>query len=310
MTDTAPPMAAPEGAVDATAAPPSAEDGAAPSVAAGHPMAGIAMGERSLDLLHGVEMTVTVELGRTKMLLRDLLALQTGSVIELDRAAGSPVDVLINDNLLARGEVVVLDDEFGVRILDIVMTDAQPARSLNAVRCCHPQGSLAATAAVSNTDAHVSVFSLLARLLHLALHRPHGPLGPGPDRPPQGAARVPGPWQPGRPASGRRAEPPVARQGPDPRHGPPGRPRRPARRDGAEHHDAQRTRPGRLRDRPGDGRRSSSSKPSPRTTRTAGRLRRSDGRTSRARLTTSAQVAARSRRRPRRPRRPRPPPPP
>jgi flagellar motor switch protein FliN/FliY len=85
-------------------------------------------GERSLDLLHGVEMTVTVELGRTKMLLRDLLALQTGSVIELDRAAGSPVDVLINDNLLARGEVVVLDDEFGVRILDIVMSDGQPAR--------------------------------------------------------------------------------------------------------------------------------------------------------------------------------------
>jgi flagellar motor switch protein FliN/FliY len=84
--------------------------------------------ERSLDLLHGVEMTVTVELGRTKMLLRDLLALQTGSVIELDRAAGSPVDVLINDNLLARGEVVVLDDEFGVRILDIVMADGQPAR--------------------------------------------------------------------------------------------------------------------------------------------------------------------------------------
>jgi flagellar motor switch protein FliN/FliY len=83
---------------------------------------------RSLDLLHGVEMTVTVELGRTKMLLRDLLALQTGSVIELDRAAGSPVDVLINDNLLARGEVVVLDDEFGVRILDIVLADGQPAR--------------------------------------------------------------------------------------------------------------------------------------------------------------------------------------
>ena len=128
MTDTAAPMAAPEGAVDATAAPPSGEEGGPPSVAVAHPMAGIAMGERSLDLLHGVEMTVTVELGRTKMLLRDLLALQTGSVIELDRAAGSPVDVLINDNLLARGEVVVLDDEFGVRILDIVMTDGQPTR--------------------------------------------------------------------------------------------------------------------------------------------------------------------------------------
>ena len=126
MTDTAQSMTAPEGEVDATAVPaPGPAVAAAPSPAV--PMAGgPAPGERSLDLLHGVEMTVTVELGRTKMLLRDLLALQTGSVIELDRAAGSPVDVLINDNLLARGEVVVLDDEFGVRILDIVMTDGQP----------------------------------------------------------------------------------------------------------------------------------------------------------------------------------------
>jgi flagellar motor switch protein FliN/FliY len=139
MTDTAPSMTAPEGDVDAAVplaagiatapgpAPAPAAAVAATSAPAGS-MAALAGGERSLDLLHGVEMTVTVELGRTKMLLRDLLALQTGSVIELDRAAGSPVDVLINDNLLARGEVVVLDDEFGVRILDIVMTDGQPAR--------------------------------------------------------------------------------------------------------------------------------------------------------------------------------------
>ena len=142
MTDTAPSMAAPQGDADAavpmaagiaTAPGPApatelAPGSGAPAVPAAAAMAGLASGERSLDLLHGVEMTVTVELGRTKMLLRDLLALQTGSVIELDRAAGSPVDVLINDNLLARGEVVVLDDEFGVRILDIVMTDGQPAR--------------------------------------------------------------------------------------------------------------------------------------------------------------------------------------
>lgn len=97
--------------------------GAAPDLSPAAPGPDGARAPRSLDLLHGVEMTVTVELGRTKMLLRDLLALQTGSVIELDRPAGSPVDVLINENLLARGEVVVLDDEFGVRILDIVMTD-------------------------------------------------------------------------------------------------------------------------------------------------------------------------------------------
>ncbi len=126
MTDTAPSVTSPEGAVDA--ADPAAGGGApVPAVDGAQPMAGLSMGGRSLDLLHGVEMTVTVELGRTKMLLRELLALQTGSVIELDRAAGSPVDVLINDNLLARGEVVVLDDEYGVRILDIVMTDGQPA---------------------------------------------------------------------------------------------------------------------------------------------------------------------------------------
>jgi flagellar motor switch protein FliN/FliY len=129
MTDTAQSTTPPEGEVDAAAVPASGPAVGAATAARtpAVPMAGgSASGERSLDLLHGVEMTVTVELGRTKMLLRELLALQTGSVIELDRAAGSPVDVLINDNLLARGEVVVLDDEFGVRILDIVMTDGQP----------------------------------------------------------------------------------------------------------------------------------------------------------------------------------------
>jgi flagellar motor switch protein FliN len=142
MTDTsAPAQTAADGAI---VAPPGPEAAEAPVTGpAPVPPAPTSVGERdlsmvlggdavpagrSLDLLHGVEMTVTVELGRTKMLLRDLLALQTGSVIELDRAAGSPVDVLINDNLLARGEVVVLDDEFGVRILDIVLADGQSVR--------------------------------------------------------------------------------------------------------------------------------------------------------------------------------------
>ncbi len=75
---------------------------------------------QSLELLRGVEVQVTVELGRTRMLVRDLLALRTGSVVELDRAAGSPVDVLVNGTLLARGEVVVVDDDFGVRITELV----------------------------------------------------------------------------------------------------------------------------------------------------------------------------------------------
>lgn len=75
---------------------------------------------RPLELLHGVEMAVTVELGRTRVLMRDLLGLRAGSIVELDRQAGGPVDVVVNGTLLARGEVVVVDDELGVRITEVV----------------------------------------------------------------------------------------------------------------------------------------------------------------------------------------------
>ena len=73
-----------------------------------------------LDLLHDVAMEVTVELGRTRMTVRDLLGLSPGSLIELDRAAGSPADLLVHGTLLARGEIVVIDEEFGLRITEIV----------------------------------------------------------------------------------------------------------------------------------------------------------------------------------------------
>jgi flagellar motor switch protein FliN len=73
-----------------------------------------------IELLHEVEMGVTVELGRTRMLVRDILDLIPGSVIELDRAAGAPIDVLVNGTLIARGEVVVIDEEFGIRITDVI----------------------------------------------------------------------------------------------------------------------------------------------------------------------------------------------
>jgi flagellar motor switch protein FliN/FliY len=79
-------------------------------------------------LLHDVEMGVTAELGRRRMSVRDLLSLTPGAVIELDRAAGSPVDVLVNGTLIARGEVVVIDEEFGIRISEIVAPDAAGAR--------------------------------------------------------------------------------------------------------------------------------------------------------------------------------------
>ena len=82
---------------------------------------------RSLELLHDVEMGVTAELGRTRMTIQDLLALTPGSVVELDRAAGSPVDVLVNGTLIARGEVVVIDEEFGIRISEIVSLAAGTA---------------------------------------------------------------------------------------------------------------------------------------------------------------------------------------
>jgi flagellar motor switch protein FliN/FliY len=86
--------------------------------------------KRGLDLLGGVEMEVTVELGRTRMLVRDILDLSPGSVIELDRAAGAPIDVLVNGTLLARGEVVVIDEEFGIRITEVIGYEdgARPGR--------------------------------------------------------------------------------------------------------------------------------------------------------------------------------------
>jgi flagellar motor switch protein FliN len=78
---------------------------------------------RSVELLNDVEMGVTAELGRTRMTVRELLSMQPGSVVELDRAAGSPVDLLVNGTLVARGEVVVIDEEFGVRITEIIGYD-------------------------------------------------------------------------------------------------------------------------------------------------------------------------------------------
>lgn len=76
---------------------------------------------RDLDLLGDVDMEVTVQLGAIRMSVRDLLALQQGSVIELDRAAGAAVDILVNGRLLAKGDVVVIDEELGVRITEIMV---------------------------------------------------------------------------------------------------------------------------------------------------------------------------------------------
>jgi flagellar motor switch protein FliN/FliY len=83
-----------------------------------------------IDLLHDVNLRVKIELGRTRMLVDDVLRLGDGSVVELDKLAGDPVDVFANDRLIARGEVLVLNDNFCVRISEVVSGAPREAAAL------------------------------------------------------------------------------------------------------------------------------------------------------------------------------------
>jgi len=85
--------------------------------------------EANLDLILDIPLSVTVELGRSKMLINDLLQLGQGSVVELTKLVGEPLEVLVNDKLVARGEVVVVNEKFGVRLTDIV-TPMERVKSL------------------------------------------------------------------------------------------------------------------------------------------------------------------------------------
>lgn len=76
--------------------------------------------DRNLNLILDIPLRVAVELGRTKMIVSDLLNLGQGSVIELGKLAGEPLEVLVNDKLVARGEAVVVNEKFGVRLTDII----------------------------------------------------------------------------------------------------------------------------------------------------------------------------------------------
>ncbi len=73
-----------------------------------------------LDILMDIPLEISVELGRTRMLVKDVVELGTGSIVEIDKAAGEPVDVMVNGRLVARGEVVVIEDNFGVRVTEIL----------------------------------------------------------------------------------------------------------------------------------------------------------------------------------------------
>src|SRR5919197_6405860 len=88
------------------------------------PTAGGAVDLTELDRLTDVAVELTVEVGRTKMSLGQAMSLGPGSVVTLDRLADQPVDLLVNGKLIARGEVVVIDEEFGLRITDIVQPSA------------------------------------------------------------------------------------------------------------------------------------------------------------------------------------------
>ncbi|MEM6551909.1 MAG: flagellar motor switch protein FliN [Planctomycetota bacterium] len=83
-----------------------------------------------IDLLSDVELTVTIELGRTEMLVEDVLKLGAGSVVELDKLAGDPVDVYVNGRHVARGEVLVLNDNFCIRISEIIADLDQSVQDL------------------------------------------------------------------------------------------------------------------------------------------------------------------------------------
>ena len=84
---------------------------------------------RDIDFLLDIPLEITVELGRTKMLIKDLLQLGQSSVVEIEKLAGEPMEIFVNDKLIAKGDVVVVNEKFGVRLTDI-MSPAERIRQL------------------------------------------------------------------------------------------------------------------------------------------------------------------------------------
>jgi flagellar motor switch protein FliN/FliY len=109
-------MSEEEGSASAAAAPPPEEFSGAPSTAA----AGTAGGKIDLDLLMDVQVTLSVEIGRTRLPIKNLLALSQGSIVSLERGVNEPLDLMVNGTLIARGEVVESGGQFGLRLIDVV----------------------------------------------------------------------------------------------------------------------------------------------------------------------------------------------
>lgn len=111
----------------------SPEEGYAPAEIEDENGAGAArqqQGDANLDVILDIPVTLSMEIGRTRVSIQDLLQLAKGSVVELDRMAGEPLDVLVNGTLVARGEVVVVNDKFGVRLNDVI----SPADRVQSIR--------------------------------------------------------------------------------------------------------------------------------------------------------------------------------
>ena len=121
-TPTPPASATPTPPASATPTPPASATPTPPAQEAVAPVASTAVEEdvHNLQFILDLPLQVTVELGRKRLLIHDLLQLSQGSVIELTKQLGEPFEVLVNQKLIARGEVVVINDKFGVRITDII----------------------------------------------------------------------------------------------------------------------------------------------------------------------------------------------
>jgi flagellar motor switch protein FliN/FliY len=111
-----------QAAASAVASPPIVEPAWGPATDFGMPSFQPVMdpNEMGLDLLLDIPLQVSVELGRTRLTVSEILSLRVGSVLELDKMAGEPGDVLVNGTLIARGEVVVVDEKFGIRIVEVL----------------------------------------------------------------------------------------------------------------------------------------------------------------------------------------------
>lgn len=106
-----------------------APEAAAPAAAESSPHEGLDVNDVNIDMILDVPVTLAMEVGRTRISIRNLLQLNQGSVVELDRAAGEPLDVFVNGTLVAHGEVVVINEKFGIRLTDVI-SPAERVRKL------------------------------------------------------------------------------------------------------------------------------------------------------------------------------------